>query len=267
MGEEPAAFMHMHIIPRAIWVIAFVTVLTIGAGTATADHGADINSTVMLDDHSPGASNDFKGVLTVRKKMEALGIEKFERLEYSATKANGFTFNCGANDALEGVAGIDRGDDQPFPNVDKQFGLNDVKGTGTMTSDKLASTYTSEIPLSKDDEISQYFGGNCLQNPSEPGWYQLSNTLKVTLPDGNERTFKFKSHHVYICDCETRQQAVNKLGEPPQSGGENGTGGPSAATDTGGTTATTASGPGFGSVAAFAGLFGAIILAVQRARH
>ena len=93
-----------------------------------------------------------------------------------------------------------------------------------------ASTY-----LNDGDEVVSVTG--CIDNPDEPGWYQITGTTSGVTADGEEATFRSVSHYFYICDCE--DEAVYS-------------------------SPTRAEGSGFGLPAALAGLLAAVLAVVRR---
>ena len=77
-------------------------------------------------------------------------------------------------------------------------------------------------------------GGPCLTLTSEPGWYQMQGFLNGTIANGDcteegnsncepeDKEYvgvRVKSNYMYVCECDSREEAVEKLGPPPGSGG------------------------------------------------
>jgi len=67
--------------------------------------------------------------------------------------------------------------------------------------------------------------GTCLTMTSEPGWYQLQAFLNGTVADNGpdeepsdsaeEKGLRLQSNYLYVCDCDSEQEAREQLGPPP----------------------------------------------------
>jgi hypothetical protein len=65
----------------------------------------------------------------------------------------------------------------------------------------------------------------CLDNPDAAGWYRFASINTAELENGttitqDRPTF---SHWFYVCDCESREVAVETLGPPPSAATDDGT--------------------------------------------
>lgn len=89
-----------------------------------------------------------------------------------------------------------------------------------------------EAPKFKaSDEIVVSFD-SCLINADDPGWYQMNIYFNGTSPDGEYVETQHDSHYYAVCDCESRQEAVEVLGPPPSQQDETPTEDPGTATST-----------------------------------
>lgn len=67
---------------------------------------------------------------------------------------------------------------------------------------------------SKDQMIGAV--SKCIENPSEPGWYKMYGWMNGTRRINDVFVHnETSSYPVWICDCENRSQAEEKLGPPP----------------------------------------------------
>jgi PGF-CTERM protein len=69
--------------------------------------------------------------------------------------------------------------------------------------------------------------GPCLTLTDEPGWYQITSFANGTVNDNardekpsesaKKVEFELSSNYLYVCECDNRQEAEEKLGPPPGS--------------------------------------------------
>jgi len=121
--------------------------------------------------------------------------------------------------------GIDRGNDDPGTQTDESL-LSAYKSISFEKHQITVKFYKEEqlaggpVGVKTGDQIVAR-GDNCIQNPSKPGWYQISG--KINGSTNGDTTTDFSqsttSHYIYVCDCESRQEAEEKLGPPPGSDG------------------------------------------------
>jgi MYXO-CTERM domain-containing protein len=207
--------------------------------SSTSPHGADANFTTRLDNNAPG--------VTTANEYYASGLRKdMQAMHTIVLTSEAFQFDSCSSSQVRAF-GIDRGNDDP----------------GTQTDESLLSAYKSisfekhqiTVKFYKEDQLAGgpvgvksadqivARGDNCIQNPSEPGWYQING--KINGSTNGDTTTDFSqdttSHYIPVCDCENRQEAEEKLGPPPSSDGggestatptESGDGGESTATPT-----------------------------------
>ncbi|WP_254820912.1 PGF-CTERM sorting domain-containing protein [Haloglomus halophilum] len=185
--------------------------------SSTSPHGADANFTTRLDNNAPG--------VTTANEYYASGLRKdMQAMHTIVLTSEAFQFDSCSSSQVRAF-GIDRGNDDP----------------GTQTDESLLSAYKSisfekhqiTVKFYKEDQLAGgpvgvksadqivARGDNCIQNPSEPGWYQISG--KINGSTNGDTTTDFSqdttSHYIYVCDCESRQEAEEKLGPPPGSDG------------------------------------------------
>jgi hypothetical protein len=235
-NEGPTVLMVATLVLAAPLGVLAATPLTVGpAGASTtgaAPHGADANFTATLDNHAPGttdANNYYAAGL--REEMQAmhtivLSSEAFQFDSCSASQVRAF--------------GLDRGNDDPGTETDESllsayqkiiFEEHQIT-VKFYEEEKLAGGPVSVAP---EDQIVAR-GDNCIQTPSEPGWYRIDG--KINGSTNGDTTADFSqsttSHYVYVCDCSSRADAEQQLGPPPGQGGS----GTDEGTDGGSSTAT-----------------------------
>jgi PGF-CTERM protein len=202
----------LHVAPLVVVVViaVFAGPAALGDGsTARAEsspHGAPSNFTVVPRDRAPGITD---------ATYEQYGhAPKTVTMDYiRATWKEGGFENCGPTN--NEVFGIDRGDDDPGTQTDKDL-TSHVKST-KVTEDVFEADFYDEDDfggapptIEKGDQFVS-LTTNCFRNPSEPGWYQYQSTTGVE-GGGKQQT---TSHYFYICECSNEQEAREKLGPPP----------------------------------------------------
>ncbi len=198
---------------RFVLVLLVFAALAAGSGTAAASHGTgEANYTVeVLGDPSPGATEVRYGLRVVGQS--GVDFETFTRT--SATYEAGSWARCDATDGE--TFGVDRGATRGGYEIDETL-QNNIKSVSSGEDDLVvefndegdigASTY-----LDDGDEVVSVTG--CIDNPDEPGWYQITGRTTGVTADGEEATFRSVSHYFYICDCEDEAAARRQLGPPP----------------------------------------------------
>lgn len=201
----------------AAGVVLTVAVLSggfVGAvGVAEAGHGTDsANFTVIpMSDRSPGAENVRYGQRVVANA--GTDLETLERTR--ATFEEGSFSKCGPSSGE--TFGIDRGATKPGYGIDEDLTDNvksfsageDVFEVEYYGEDDFgASTYMND----GDEFVSV---AKCIDNPDEPGWYQMSGSTTGVTESGERVTFKSESHYFWICNCEDEAEARRTLGPPP----------------------------------------------------
>lgn len=182
------------------------------------DRVFDLKFTVEIEDNSPGVVDGQHTImpqgLTENITVHSVGIES-EPFDYS---------NCepGKTTAL----GIDRGNDDHGTVTDKsarssykQF----IYEEGSITPNFFEESTLAGEPVEAyvhDELVAQQ--GNCIDSPSEPGWYQFSGFINGS-SNGNRNTdyrIETFSAYVYICDCADEAAARERLGSPPNEQGQ-----------------------------------------------
>jgi hypothetical protein len=187
-----------------------------------------INLTFYPIDHSPGVTGGSFEVF-------ASGLTEDMTLHWVVLETGDFDVGtCQSTDAS--AFGIDRGND----------------GSGTATDESLLTAYRSYTSAPEGFFIEFYkesaLAGepvvvttadqvvarqnNCVNNPQEPGWYRVTGYLNGSTKDDTttDYTIYATSRYTYVCDCESREEAEEKLGPPPNEGGD--TAAPTTATPT-----------------------------------
>jgi PGF-CTERM protein len=200
-----------------VFALLLVVSTAIGAvalfgGTAAASHGPDdANFTVEPMDRSPGATDVKYGQIVV-----AHGGTDLETLEKTtAVYEAGSWENCGTDDGE--VLGIDRGNTHQGYETDESL-KNNVKRFS-------AGEDVFELEFNGEDDFgaSTHFNdgdafvsvAQCIDNPDEAGWYQITGSTTGVTPNGERVTFSSESHYFWIGDFENEEEARAELGPPP----------------------------------------------------
>lgn len=188
------------------------------AGVASADHApAETNFTLELmepEDHHPGAENVRSG--TIGQAGEGVDTDLETLLRLRAVYSEGNWQDCGPGTSE--VFGIDRGSDNERYEVDES--LEDKIKRFSAGEDEFVTEFNDEddigasTHLNSEDRILSLI--ECIDNPEEPGWYQI-DVAAVTgrTADGEEVTFEDPSHYFWICECQDEAEAREELGPPP----------------------------------------------------
>ncbi len=198
-------------------VIVAVSLLVVvsSGGIVAANHGAEgANFTVEpLDDRRPGASDVTYGQIVVGEA--GIDLEVMERTV--GIYREGSWSACGPASAE--VFGIDRGNTQSGYEIDET--LQEHVKRFSAGDDRLETEYYQE----DDFGASTYFNdgdafvsvAECIENPAEPGWYQITGTTTGVRSDGERVSFSGESHYFWICECEDEAAAREQLGPPPSA--------------------------------------------------
>ncbi|WP_255196310.1 hypothetical protein [Halorarius litoreus] len=131
--------------------------------------------------------------------------------------------SCTSGDAS--AFGIDRGNDDPGTQTD--VSLITAYKSYTSTEDGIYIEFYKESALAGepikafvDDQIVAK-QNNCMNNPSEPGWYRLSGHINGSTKHDTTTDYKIYAgtQYVYVCECSSREEAREKLGPPPNEQG------------------------------------------------
>jgi PGF-CTERM protein len=129
--------------------------------------------------------------------------------------------NCDTTDGR--AIGIDRGSNQSGTNTDDasitdSFKRIEYREHTILLEIAGPNDVQDPVPLWYEDQVVGWLV-ECYKNPSEPGWYQFHGIHNGTreMADGSLewREWQWRSHHFWICDCENKSEAIDKLGEPP----------------------------------------------------
>ena len=225
------------VLVAALLVMSAVSVVpaAIAAGTSAAaaasphEDGAPINYTVALSTHKPGASEvTISQFAAGQPQAESVVTLKYWGFLTSVSPAE-LKSTCQTADAR--AAGVDRDNDNAGTYTDESFigkyskeiQYKNSQGQNITTYDfyEPNSFEGQSIYFNSDDQIVAQLA-NCYTNPQSPGWYRFWGHINGTR-DGKtyQQTSKYRetnsySHWWYICDCESYDAAVNKIGQPPQ---------------------------------------------------
>lgn len=171
------------------------------------------------DGHMPGDENASYAQFSAAGDLGKENITEVHWIVHADTSGDFDMSGCATNDAA--VAGIDRGNDDPGYQTDEPL-LTHAKNTYERENVILLEMYREgalagePLTLYTDDQIVARVE-DCYTNPSEPGWYQWRGFANGTTADGDPGYIELYSHYFYICECTSRQEAVEKLGQPPSS--------------------------------------------------
>jgi PGF-CTERM protein len=202
----------------AVAVVAVAGGVAFGGGStgiAAASHGSgDADYTVepmAPEDRQPGATNVKYG----QRVVADAGVDLRTLKQTTAVYEEGSWVNCGPDDGE--IFGIDRGNTNEGYEVDESL-QNNVKRFSA-ESDVFQVEFYGEDDFGEstyfDDGDAFISVAQCLNNPDEPGWYQISGSTTGVTESGEEKTFGGESHYFYICDCEDDAEARETLGPPP----------------------------------------------------
>ncbi|MEF8915417.1 PGF-CTERM sorting domain-containing protein [Natronomonas sp.] len=192
-------------------LVASVAVGTVAlfGGTATASHGPDAaNFTVEPMDWSPGATDVKYGQIVV-----AEGGTDLEKT--TAVYEAGSWANCGSDDGE--ILGIDRGNTHEGYETDESLKNNVKRFSAGEDVFELEFNGEDDFGASTrfDDGDAFVSVAQCIDNPDEPGWYQITGSTTGVTPDGERITFSSDSHYFWIGDFENEAEAREELGPPP----------------------------------------------------
>ncbi|QLD87338.1 PGF-CTERM sorting domain-containing protein [Natronomonas halophila] len=182
------------------------------AEPATASHEPEAsNFTVEPMNRSPGAT-DVKYGLTVVAQA-GTDLQTLEKV--TAVYEEGSWAQCGSSDGE--TLGIDRGSTYDGYETDESVKNNIKRFSAGEDSFELVFNGESDFGASTNFNDGDEFVSvaNCLDNPDEPGWYQIKGTTTGVTADGERVTFGSESHYFWIGDFENEQEARAELGPPP----------------------------------------------------
>ncbi|WP_336136615.1 PGF-CTERM sorting domain-containing protein [Natronomonas amylolytica] len=258
-----------------LWVLAVgVALVALGAAAAPVaadDHDKD-NAVDVTDeanftstfpfrtDHYPGDQNEENGSIqyffTPEESFTTLGIEdKGAFGDYLIIDATWIDYSACAVDNTAAF-GIDRGNNDSGTKYDVDLVAKqknaDFRDDGITIEFYDWDDITNNPPyLRAQDAIVAEQGarsgaGACLTVTNDPGWYRIQGFLNGTAADNgpDERPSEDAetvagiafSNYIYVCECDSRQEAREELGPPPN---EQRTATPTPATTTATATPTT----------------------------
>jgi PGF-CTERM protein len=182
------------------------------AETATASHGPEAaNFTVEPMDRTPGATNVKYGQTVVAQAGTDLKTLEKTTAVYEA----GSWAQCGSSDGE--ILGIDRGSTYDGYKTDESLKNNIKRFSAGEDVFELEFNGESDFGASTDFNDGDEFVSvaKCLENPDEPGWYQIKGTTTGVTTDGERVTFGSESHYFWIGNFENEAAARAELGPPP----------------------------------------------------
>jgi PGF-CTERM protein len=217
---------------------------------ATSDGG--VNFTIGLPhttDHYPGnhpvhsEQNGYNASIeyyaTAQAALTEQDAEEGAWLDFIEVSADWIDYSeCDATQNTK-VFGIDRGNNNSGTQTDED--LIEHRRSSTLYAGGLIVQFFDWSDLSGDppyvspqDAVVAAQGagsddGPCLKMTSETGWYRVDAYTNGTIanqcteegnpdcePDPKEwRGLKLKSNYIYICECDSKDEARNELGRPP----------------------------------------------------
>lgn len=195
------------------------------APTASSPHGATANYTFSPDNRAPGNQNGAANHF-------ASGLEEdLSALHYVVVRSEAFDFSDCSAQKTEAF-GIDRGNDDPGTQTDESL-LTAYKNIDFRSNSIVVEFYKEDAlagqpkAINTEDQIVAR-GVDCYDNPDEAGWYQVqgmvNGSTKASDSPETDYTISTKTHYIYVCDCDSRQEAVDKLGPPPSEQSSDGSG-------------------------------------------
>jgi hypothetical protein len=171
------------------------------------------NFTFASKNKNPGATTGFV--------LYAAGFQESIRLHWNILYQPDFSWaSCDPSNAA--AYGVDRGNDNAGTKTDVSL-LSSAKAllfrddgiyTGYYKEDALAG---QPIKINNEDQIVAGLN-DCQKNPSEPGWYRVYARSNGSSMFDTQTDFAVAvQDYTYICQgCDSRQDAIDKLGPPPQ---------------------------------------------------
>ncbi|WP_255151465.1 PGF-CTERM sorting domain-containing protein [Halorarius halobius] len=223
---------------RSLFLVALVAVTVAGVGlvaatgSVAADHDSSANYTVHLPQekgHYPKDSADTSiwHLAAVTDSFEDTSSQKgFEEAGTLVIESQAVDFsNCGTSNTAG--FGLDRDNDSPGTKTDQD--LLQHREDSSFNDHSIVVKFFDEgdlagspVSINANDQIIAV-QNDCYNMPNEPGWYQIFGSLNGTGYDGSNFEVAVNSHYYYICECDSRQQAVETLGPPPSAEGSGST--------------------------------------------
>lgn len=199
--------------------IVVISLLGSSVGISTANHGVADNFTVSpatVEDRQPGIDN--ASYKTWSSPSNDAGFRGFKYLNYTVLIWEAGTLgNCGTAETK--VFAVDRGSDDPGTEFDDRA-TDNIENFHQSENKVVVDFIDPGDPVAEPlhfnvtDEFVTYVK-DCRGNPDSRGWYQLTAKANGTTWGGAHIERTTKSHYFWICDCETEQEAREKLGPPP----------------------------------------------------
>lgn len=197
-----------------LWLTAVGVVVGV-SGQAGANHGADVNYTVVPhqapEDRRPGDT-------AASYRQFGVSNRDIAYLDYVAATWNAGGFSgCGPSDSQ--VLGIDRNNDDPGTEIDDKLEPY-VEETTVDPHHFEIDFYERDDPigtstnLDTGDQLVGYVT-DCYDNPPRPGWYRIRSSVGGWADDGSYIQRNVTSHYFWICDCSSERAARERLGPPP----------------------------------------------------
>lgn len=206
--------------------LAVVLAVVAVAPVATAEHEPVAHLEIVPANHQPGQQNTTYSAFAWRFHNAQGPVDMEQWLNITLVgPADGGSSCVIARDTR--AAGVDRGNDDPGTETDESI-VGKFKYVGQFRNE--AGQHGITVQLYGEDD----FGGqtihlnhsdeavakvaNCITNPSTPGWYRWFGHTNGTGYDGEYKEGSTYSHWFYICDCESHDAAVERIGPPPETG-------------------------------------------------
>lgn len=189
-------------------------------------------------DHYPGDQNTENGSIQYfaasADAFKEVSDEEGVYLDYVIIDADWIDYSACTTDNTAAF-GIDRGNDNDGTKVDEdlvQYQKNvDFRDDGLTVNLYNWDDFANDPPYFEANDAvvaeqgARSSGGSCLTVTSEPGWYQVQGFINGTEADNgkgeepsesaNEAGILAQSNYLYVCECDSRSEAEEKLGKPP----------------------------------------------------
>ena len=178
----------------------------------------DVQFDVRMKENAPDTVDTQHTIL-------AQGLTENITVHFIGIRSEAFDYsNCSPDKTT--ALGIDRGNDDDGTVTDRSVLSSYQKFT--YDEDAIVLSFYAEQTLAgepvdayvTDELVAQQ--GNCIDLPSDPGWYQFDGFINGS-SNGNTNTdylIEARSNYVYVCDCENEQEARETLGPPPNEQGQ-----------------------------------------------
>jgi PGF-CTERM protein len=249
-------------------VLSMVAMVAAFGGTAAADQhkydqAPDLTESAEFEikmpfgkNHYPGDQNKENGSIQYFASgsdalKEELNAEEGAFFDMIIITADWIDYSACTTDNTV-VFGIDRGSNNEGTKIDEDLLAhqreNNFRDDGLDVWFYNWGDFAGDPPyFAPDDTVvaaqgEESSGGPCLTLTSEPGWYQLQGFVNGTVADNGPDTqpsedarkvgLRLRTNYMYVCECDSEQEAREQLGPPPNEEGSSDGGSEETATPT-----------------------------------